>query len=241
MAIALDVIPVLIVLFTVLRAASKGFIRAIFDMLKFAISVICAIIFKNGLAGIIMKSGIYDKAGETLQYELTAAISRAGANISSQEMLNAFKNENPNLVKLIESMGADLEKTRQAVESAALTGSENLAEIAAEHILAPTMESIAHVIAFAMIFVAAFLILWIAESILDTIFGLPVLNTLNRAGGVIVGILCAVLYTSLFVSISSPILSNPGAVGGNWDSGITEKTVIYSYVENHNILSIFIE
>ncbi len=241
MAIALDVITVIILVFTIWRAAVKGFIRTVFDMLKFTISVICAIAFKGVLAGLIMKSGLYDKAGETLQYELSAAISRAGEKISSQEMLDAFKTENPNLVKIIETMGADLEKTRQAVENAALQGSENLAEIAAEHILGPTMESIAHIIAFALIFIAVFILLWIAECILDTIFGLPVLHTLNRVGGVIVGVLCAVLYVSLFVTISSPILSHPKTVGGSWDANVTERTYVYSYVEDHNILSLFIE
>ncbi len=240
MAIALDIIIALIIVFTVWRSAAKGFIRTMFDMLKFAVSVICAIVFKNGLADIIMKSGLYDKARETLQYELSDAISRAGQNISSEEMLKAFKNENPELVKLVESMGANLDKTRQAVENAAVTGSENLSEIAAKHILEPTMESIAHILAFAAIFLAVFILLWIAERILDTIFGLPVLHTLNRAGGVIVGVICAVLYVSLFVTITGPILSNPKTVAGEWEENITEKTYIYSYIERHNILSIFI-
>lgn len=241
MTIALDVITVFILVFTIWRAAAKGFIRAVFDMLKFTISVICAIVFKNGLASAIINSGLYDKARNTLRYELSDSISRAGEKISSQEMLEAFKTENPNLVKLVESMGADLDKTRQAVENAAIQGSENLSEIAAEHILGPAMESVAHIIAFALIFIVVFILLWIAENILDALFGLPVLHTLNRVGGVIVGILCAVLYVSLFVSVTSPILSNPTLVGGEWDSDVTRNTYVYSYIEDHNILSIFIE
>ncbi len=240
MAIALDVIIALLIVFTIWRGCAKGFIRCIFDMLKFTVSLICAIIFKNGLAEIIMKSGIYDNAGEKLQLELTEAISRAGTNISSEEMLSAFRNENPELVRIVEYMGADLDKTRQSVEAAAIHGSENIAEAAAKLILEPAMESVAHILAFAAIFLVAYIVLWVCEHILDTIFGLPILKTLNRAGGAVAGIICAILYASMFVSVSKPILQNPGLVGGSWDKNITEETYVYSYVDNHNILSVII-
>lgn len=241
MAIALDVIVAFIILFTIWRSASKGLVRTVFDMLKFAVSVICAIVFKGGLAKIIMDSGIYDRAGERLREELSAAITRAGTSISSEEMLEAFRSDNPELVRIVEYMGADLDKTRMVVEKAAINGSQNIAEAAAKHILEPAMESVAHILAFAVIFIAAYVILLIAEHILDAIFGLPLLNSINRAGGVIAGIICAVLYASLFVSVSKPILENPGIVGGNWNRNITEQTYVYSYVEDHNILSVFMD
>lgn len=241
MAIALDAIIIFIIVFTIFRSAAKGFIRTVFAMLKFAVSVICAILFKGGLAKIIMNSGIYDTASEKLKGELADALTRAGSNISSEQMLEAFKTENRELVSIIEYMGADLDKTRAAVEQAALNGSKNIAETAAKHILEPAMESVAHILAFAAVFVAAYAALWLLERILDGIFGLPILCGINRAGGIICGVLCAALYASLFVSISKPILENPGLCGGSWDRDIAEQTYVYSYVENHNILSVFID
>ena len=241
MAIVLDVIVVLIIVLTVWNCCSKGFIRSVFDMLKFTVSVICAIIFKNGLAKIIMKSGFYDSTKMKLQAQLSEAISNAGAKMSDPEMLEAFSNENPKLAGIVEYMGADLEKTRIGIENAFYSGSENIAEIAAESILTPAMESIAHILAFTVIFIVAYLLICIAEYILDKIFGLPLLSGINRFGGVLAGIICAVLYASLFVTISKPILSNPGVVGGSWERTITEKTYVYSYVDNHNIISFFMD
>lgn len=239
MAAALDIIVLLIIVFTVWRAVAKGLIRTVFDMLKFAASVVCAFIFKDYVAKLIMKTGVYVKASGNLTDKLSGAISKAGENIGSGEMLEAFENGNPELVKIIEAMGANLDSTQHAVEEAARAGADNLADIAANSIIAPAMEITAHIIAFVLIFVAAFLILWITERILDALFGLPGLNGLNRFGGFIIGVIAACLYVSLFTALTSPIISNPGIIGGTWNPDIADKTYIYSYFQTNNIFSIF--
>ena len=240
MAIALDIIVALIIVLTVVSSGRKGFIKTIFDMVKFIASVIVAIIFKNGLANIIMNTAVYKSSGAALEKNLTHAIKAAGENLAGAEMLDAFEGQNPELVRIIESMGANLEQTRQAVANAAENGSSNLAQTAAKFILAPALESLAHIISFALIFIAALIILSIAEYILDAIFGLPVLHSFNTIGGILIGALCAVLYSSLFVTITHPIIKNPEIVGASWDKDVANETYIYSYIEQHNIISAII-
>lgn len=240
MAIVLDIIVALIIVLTVVTSGRKGFIKTVFDMVKFIASVIVAIIFKNGLANIIMNTGVYKSAGTTLEKNLTDAIKAAGENLAGAEMLDAFEGQNPELVRIIESMGANLEQTRQVVENAALSGSENLAQTAAKYIIEPALESVVHILAFALVFVAGIIILSLAEHLLDAIFGLPVLHSFNKVGGILIGILCAILYSSLFVTITHPIITNPEIVGASWDADVVQETYIYSFIEQHNIISAII-
>ena len=237
MAIALDIIIVAIIALTIWRAAAKGFIKAVFDIFKFIVSIIVAIIFKGAFAQFIMSTDIYEKASVGLEQKLASAINGVGSNIGSEDMLRAFETNNPELVKIIETMGGNLEETRKVVEHAAINGSKNVAEVAARHILEPTMEFVSHIVAFTLIFISCYIVLRIAEFVLGAMFKLPILKSFNKIGGVVLGVVCAVLYASLFVAITSPFISNPKMINGGWDENVTEDTIIYSYFEKNNIVS----
>lgn len=241
MAILLDVIVVAIIVITVLVCSKKGFIKSVFDMLQFAASVVAAIVFKGALASFIMTTTFYKNAYETILHKISEALKNVGSKIiDPSEIIDAFKTQNPDLVKFLESMGTSLEDTKLAVQSTANAENGKFAELAAQSIIEPVMESIAHIIAFIIIFIAAFILLEIAEHLLELVFDLPVLNTFNLAGGIIIGILCAILYASLFVAVTAPFVSNPEMLGGMWDAGVAEKTVVYSFIRDNNILSFLV-
>ena len=239
MDIALDIIVAAIIIFTIWRASVKGLIRTVFDMLKFIVSSIVATVFKGVVAQFIMGTGLYKNASEAACDKLSEAIIDAGKSVGSSDMLDVFRSNNPELVNIIESMGGDIEKTKRVVEQAAISGSEDLALVAADHILEPALTSVAYILAFMFLFIIAYVALSIVEYALNAMFELPLLHSVNKAGGIAVGVICAVLYTSLFVSLTSPFISNPDMVGGDWDKEIADKTLIYSYIDDHNILSIF--
>lgn len=237
MAIVLDVIVIAIVALTIFRAAAKGFIKTVFDLFKFVVSVIVAIVFKGAVAQFIMSTGIYEKASSGLEQKLANAIMGVGSNIGSGDMIKAFETNNPELVKIIETMGGNLEETRKVVENAAVNGSKNVAEVAARHILEPTMEFVSHIVAFILIFLACYIVLRIAEFLLSAVSRLPILKSFNKLGGIVLGIICAILYASLFVAVTSPFIRNPQMLNGSWNSGVADKTILYSYFEKNNIVS----
>ncbi|MBR3995833.1 MAG: CvpA family protein [Clostridia bacterium] len=237
MAIVLDIIMITIVALTIFIAAAKGFIKTVFDLFKFIVSVIMAIIFKGPVAQFIISTGIYEKASSGIRQKLADAITGVGSNISSGEMLETFKTKNPELVRIIESMGGNIDEAKKAVETATLNSSENVADLAARHILEPALEGVSHITAFILIFISCFILLCIAEFVLSAMFKLPILSSFNKVGGILLGIVCAILYVSLFVSFTSPFVRNPQMINGGWDSSVADKTIIYSYFEKNNIIS----
>ncbi|MBR5309186.1 MAG: CvpA family protein [Clostridia bacterium] len=237
MSIALDAAIVLIIALTLIVCAAKGFIKSVFGVLKFVVSFILASIFKGTVAVFIMEHNLYTDARDAATGKIAEMVSRLGENFDSEGLVNAFREKNPALFAFLEQLGVSDEGTKSAVENAAREGCEDLSVALAEYIVHPIMESIAYVLGFLLVFVAAFLALCLVQWLLGVIFRLPVLNAINKLGGVVVGLILAVLYSSLFVILTSPIVSNPEIVGGEWSADAAEKTYIYSYIEENNIIS----
>ncbi len=237
MAIALDLIILLIIVFTIIGAAKKGFIAAVFDFLKFIVSVIVAWIFKGHISTYIMGTEIFSGAKESVTQSVTTAFANAGENISAEEMLGVLTEENPGIVKLMQTLGISYEKIESWIENTATSGSENAASYAVQHIIEPAAKICSDVIAFIVIFIVSLIALWICQKILCKIFELPVLRQFNRLGGVIIGIICAFLYVSLFVSIGSALISNSGLFGVELPQNTVESTVLFEFFNENNLFS----
>lgn len=236
MAIALDVIIAAIILITVIVGTKRGFISAVFDFCKFIASVILAFVFKDTVAGYIMNTKIFDGAKASVTNALTEAISNAGGNISSSEMLAAFEKENATLLGIIELFGGSFEKAKEWISGMSGEGG-NAAELAAQYIIEPASKVCSQVIAFIAIFVVSLIVLALLQKLLNLIFELPVLKQVNKTGGFIIGCVCAFLYVSLFCAAASALLSNSELFGIVIPENIVENTVLFKFFTENNLFT----
>ncbi len=236
MAIVLDLIIIAIIAIAVIKGAKSGLISAVFDFCKFIVAVIAAFVFKDRVSGFIMNTEIFSGARTRVTEALTTAISNAGENISSEDMLAAFEKENAGLVKLIEAFGGSLENTREWIQN--MTGENgNIAELAAQYIIEPAANVCSQVLAFIAVFVIAFIALVLLQKLLNLIFKLPVLKQLNKTGGILIGIVCAFLYVSLFCAVISPLLSNSELFGMDLPKDLTGNTVLFAFFSENNLFT----
>ncbi len=236
MVLALDIIIIAIILFTVIRGAKRGFISTVFDFCKFIVSVILAFVFKDRVSEYIINTEIFASAKESVTQSLTKALSNAGENISSADMLTAFEKENAGLVRLIEAFGGSLDKARQWIENMA-DESGNVAELAAEYIIEPASKVCSQVIAFIAIFVVSLIVLALLQKLLNLIFELPVLKQVNKTGGFLIGIVCAFFYVSLFCAAVAPLLSNSELFGIEIPESLVENTVLFKFFTENNLFT----
>lgn len=79
-------------------------------------------------------------------------------------------------------------------------------------LLAPWLGSIDNAVAFALVFIVSFFLLRYAAGLLDTLFSLPVLSTLNRLAGLAAGLALAIVFvyvvTLLLHYVNTPQLQN---------------------------------
>lgn len=234
MSVTLDIIIAAIIVITVFATTKKGFIKAIFDMLRFIVSVICALFFKNTVAQAVMQTPIYKNLLKKASIRLTETINEACMGFTDN-IADGFNANNSEISKLIHSFGENSDELWNNIAKAHKVGAESVFETVSESIVIPTFESIAKIIAFLFVFISVFVVLSIAKKILNKIFQLPVLREINLAGGFVIGVICAVLYSSLFVAVTHPFITKPETFGMKFDSDIYKNTILYSFFEENNI------
>lgn len=238
MSIALDLIVILIIVFTLARAIKAGFITTLFDAGKLIASIILAAIFKTNLSQYIMNTDIFENAKNSVTQTLTEAISGIGENISVQEMLLAFEENNPTLVKLITGFGGSMEEISNRLKNAVIDGSNNVTELAAEYIIEPAASVCSDVISFAIIFVVAFILLCIAQKLLNLIFKLPLLKQINKLAGALLGVICAFLYVSVFCFVITSIIESSALFGIELPANLIEDTYVFSFFSDNGLISL---
>lgn len=235
-SIILDLIVILIIVFTLGRAIKTGFITTLFDAGKLIASIILAAIFKNKVSEYIMTTNIFANARNNVTKAITDTISGVGENIGTQEMLAAFEENNPAIVKLITSFGGSMEELSARLRESAAESSDNIANLAAEYIIEPAASICSAVISFAMIFIVAFLLLCIVQKLLNLIFELPLLKQINKVAGALLGIICAFLYVSLFCFVVTVIIENSALLGLNLSQDVIEDTYVFSFFSDNGLI-----
>ena len=234
-SLILDGIIILIVAVAIIRGARRGLVTALFDMFTFIAAVIVAAVFKNPVAEYIMKTPIFESAKNNLTSALATAIKNAGGSIDTSGMISAFEKDNASLVGIIEMFGGDLSSVQSYVDSYVAVNEESLAENTARFIMEPAANACSIVLAFAIVFLASLVVLWLLHKLLNLVFKLPILSTVNKAGGIFIGIAAAFLYASLFVALAAPLLANPELFGFTLPERLIENSYIFSYLHKNNI------
>lgn len=94
-------------------------------------------------------------------------------------------------------------------------------------------------VAYLLVFSASYVILAIIAFIVDKLFKLPILNTLNRFLGFLLGLLCAYVTLSVACTVLSIVLSfSAQELFGMTAEQIYESTYIYRFFNDFTIFSI---
>ncbi len=234
MSVTLDIIIAAIIVITVFSTTKKGFIKAIFGMLRFIVSVICALFFKNTVAEAIMQTPLYKDLLKKASMRITETINEALMGVADN-IADGFNANNSGISKLIYSFCENSDELWNNISNAYKSGTDEVFKAVSENIVVPAFESIVRIIAFLFIFIAVYAVLSVAKKILSKVFELPILRTVNLAGGFTVGVICAVLYSSLFVAIANPFITKSEVFGMDFNSDVCKDTILYSFFEENNI------
>ena len=115
-----------------------------------------------------------------------------------------------------------------------LTKVFSLTETVDEVVLSSVVNAICDVLAFGMIFIVSFLILFVICVILNRIFELKPLKSINTFAGFCLGVLVSVVNVFIFIVIAKLILSS-GLIESAVE--IEENTVLYKLICNMDIFS----
>ncbi len=229
MSFLLDVIIIAIIVFTVYRGVSRGFVKSAMKLLSFVIASLVAYYFNGTLANIYNEkffSGMFvEKASDVI----TSVIQKTGEKFDIKTL---FADMPEAFTDLLDRFGVSAGELELSFGGSDMVSSETITNMA-ERIAEPIARSLSTALAFATIFIGALIVLAVVTWILDLIFKLPVLKTANKLLGFLFGALCALLYAYLFSELAVVVVN----------AGIAMKPELFNenIVNNSILLKFFSE
>lgn len=196
-AILIDVVIVAILIFFAVRGAKRGLVLTFCSLAAVLVAFLGAALLSNVLAPHVAKCiqpPLYDAIVERLEASQEAAAPSPGPNDPDQEL------PLPGVLAVLQDMGiyqGVAEDVQKAVEGGLANTKEGFA--------AAVAQSLANTLADLAVFLAGFLlilILWnIMAHALNLFTRLPVIHTLNGAGGALLGFIkgCAIFFLAAWV------------------------------------------
>lgn len=178
----LVVATIVIVIFT-----KRGFVRALFRSGRLIFAGLICYFAAPGVSDLLYDHWIYKGIFSWVFVRVEAFLYNASNAVNFDGMLDAL----PGIVKNLVDVEA-LRESYHLSEGDLLEMANEFSATAAE----PLSMLLSKILAYAIVFVAALVLLFILFKILDAIFKLPVLSTINRVLGFVFGVVTALLALS---------------------------------------------
>ena len=178
------------------RGKVNGFIKTFIRGFSWIAAYFCAKWFSDPVSVWLSQNVIYDKVCD----RVGKALSRIDITGAVKEIVAAVPEVYANI---LEMMGVDL----TGIVDSAVAKQENVLGNMTEAISSSLSLGISRILSFVLVFVAAIIVLRIAACVLDVIAKLPILNAINRLGGVLLGTLNGVLISWGVVQIGGMVIN----------------------------------
>ncbi|MBR6568734.1 MAG: CvpA family protein [Clostridia bacterium] len=196
MTYIVDIIIIAVFLISVLISYKKGFFRSLFDLIGTLVSILAARIVSSSLAPQGFDMFIKEPARATLTNTLgTAGTTDYGTQVESA--INSIPDSFNGIMNLI---GIDKQAILEKVSSSELAQG-NLVDNIMENIITPVGTALIQFVLFVILAVVFVLALKVIVKLLDFVIKkLPVVKSLNKGLGVVIGVLRGLL-TVIIVSM----------------------------------------
>lgn len=213
MYIILDIIVVLILGLTVYTVTKRGFVKTVFDFGSLIAAIIISKFFSPALSEFFYDS-LYSRISTAIGNGLRSLLDTGGLpdNLEIESLTALFEKYNIELKEIIPN-----DSTEATVQFIA----QNIVSL------------LAYALAFILIFIVSLVALKIIALLIDGVFKLPVLKTINKGLGFVLGIISAAIYVLLFVALMQLAVPYLGSVYPEvFSQGAIDNTFVFRYLYN---------
>ena len=233
MAYICDIVIAVIILISAIVGKKRGFVKTAFGLLSFFCAIAISYFFGSYAGEFIKTTSVYDD----LSQKVTSSISEYFDKVAEEQLerieLRSEEMSESGMVKNLERLGLETDSFYDRFEDAIKEGTENAKEKFAQNAAAKVMECLANALGVLATFVISLIALKILGFLVDRLFRLPLLNGLNRLGGLIVGLalgIFSVYILCMIVEILLPYIPKNPVVY----AGMEKDTILYNFFVNLN-------
>ena len=228
-----DIVIVAIVVVSVIIGYKRGLIRTLLACLTLVVAIAVSYYFGPYVGEYIKSSNAYERMSEGVVGEVSQYV----GDVARSEIENAENSfgefRQSGLAQTLSRLGFDSENAFDRYKESVISGAENLSTEYAEGIVGYVLSCLANALGVLVTFIAALILIKLLGYLIEKLFKLPVLRTVNRAGGAIAGALVGLLWAyaaCMALEILLPYIPENPVVY----MGMAENTILYKYFVDFN-------
>ena len=235
MTLAIDAILIFAAVLCIWTGARRGFVRTVMGTVSTLVSFIAAYAFTPVLSGWIaerfLRQGITEGVREKFH---SISLDPATDLFNFDSLLQSLKDRFDSLPKQYH-----VPLPAVAGEMEGITGADEAAlDRLAERFSSYAVDALSTVIAFAVLFLAASVVMLLLTVVIDLMFRLPVLKSANIFFGALVGVFEAIVLVSGLALIFNALIRYLGVYDPTlFGDAVMDNTLLCSFFVNHNIFS----
>lgn len=235
MAIAFDIVVILLVCYFVFKGVKKGFVSSIISFFGFIIATIISSYLARMLSDYIYKTFVFSQVKQGIIKSFPTGIDSLGTDLA----VTNFMNNQPSFIKemILQKYNSNQGISEVLAQKGAKL-SDSIAETLARDVLGPVIiQVIQFILFFVLLFVCLFLVKFVARAF-NNINRIPIIGQLNSVLGGVCGLAQAVLVILILsVAINFYISLNPNDKAINKNT--IEKTMIFNKIYTNNPFLVF--
>ena len=243
-SIILDIIIILIAVFTLIISYKKGFLRTLIDTLSFFLAIVIALMFLNPVKSLIYKTAIDEKILTETHSELDSAVGNSdigdvidGMSEDPAKQTSEETTIIDNFKKFLEKFGIDTQAITDEYNQLVKQGSTNIRNGIIDYVAKPITNAVITVIAFLILFVLSLIVIRLAARLLDLATRLPVINGINKFMSIPLGIVLALFRIFCFCAIVQLLLPYSSTLHlSALNQAAVSSTFIFKFFYNNNVI-----
>lgn len=228
MSLAIDIILVVIFASFVLTAVKKGFILSLLEFAAVILALVLAYNFSPKVAETAYDGFVKEATIKTIETQIEENVSLQETSTQAQLLLESIPDY---MVSVADFMGVSVDDIKQSVASSKFT-SENIATELVEKIAQPIIIGALTALSFVVLAIVLLFVLKFLAQIIAKIFKIPVIKTVNKLLGGVLGA-CKGFAVVLFICT---ILTVFFASGDNELAAAVNDSVVVNLIDNVNPL-----
>ena len=232
-----DALIIFITALIIIVSVKRGAVKTILTLVSGIASLLAAYAFTPMLSPYLYEKFFLSKMTASIS-DTVASLCESGKDAAENMVYDVSKLlGNSQFASLLEKYGGDPQKTENVI-SGISDSTRGAVDKVAESVASPISGIISDITAFLLIFVAALIVFKLITVVIGTVFKIPVLKTIDKTAGLIVGIAAALFFVLVFamlVSTASEILTKTAP--SSFPDDVAEHSLILRVLSKYNIIT----
>ncbi len=228
----IDGILVVACVIIIVTSAKRGFVKTVLSLVSSIAAFLVAVTFSPALADMINAKFILPAISGNIEGTVSSL-----TDGTSEGLAELFTKMPDTLREILTRYGLGDSAVSDIAASAA-SGESGIADVSGK-IASPVATAISYAVAFLLLFVAAIIVLKLLVFIIDKIFKLPGLKTVNTLAGIVLGVIISVIFIFAYSFVAAKLTVALGSLSPNlFGQDTLDSTVIVKFFSEHNIVSV---